>query len=440
LIQFLFRTAACVFVSVAAHAQTLEQAVTQALSTFPEVRSATASRRALAETLDQARAQGLPSVDATLGAGPQRSDNPVSRTAPGGPQTLTRREVELNVAQLLYDGGGVATLVRRQEARLESASQQVATTAESVGLRVSQAFLEVLRLRSLLAVAQDNVASHRRTLEQVDIIVESGAGRRADSRQAAARLSLAESSLVQLRGQLAQAESNYRHLTGRDPATLLRRPEPESAVPASVRAAVDDALARHPSVKSAEQELEAAIAELESARSRLGPRVTLELGLSHDRDLNGIRGLNADQTLMVRLRQNLYRGGADVARIREAEARVSEAHALLARARNDVERDVRQAWDNLTAERERLPQSRLHARAAAEVAEAYRAQFRIGQRSLLDVLNAESEYFNARSTELSGELGVAAGIYRLLASQARLLSTLGVPVPSPDAADEAVTR
>jgi outer membrane protein, adhesin transport system len=262
----------------------------------------------------------------------------------------------------------------------------------------------------------------------VSIRTEKGVGRRSDDRQAEARLALAQASLSQLSGQLDEAVAAYRHITGTVPVQLLRGDAPLGALPVDLQAALGQAIATHPAVRAAEQDLRAAEQERESARDSLWPRVTLELGATRNTDIDGIPGANYDRTAMLRLRQNLYRGGADSARVREAEARREEALARLGRARIDVERDVRQAWDGLAAARGRLEALRLHADASAEVVEAYRGQFSIGQRSLLDVLNAENESFAARSNYVSGDFAVSVGAYRLLAAMGRMLEHLGVRV------------
>lgn len=217
-------------------------------------------------------------------------------------------------------------------------------------------------------------------------------------------------------------------------------PKPEfSLLEARLEPLLDRALAEHPAVRAAEREVEAAQAEREFARARLGPRVNLELGVTHHRDLDGVRGLNADATAMLRLRQNFFRGGSDDARIRQAEARMDEARAGLARARNDVERDLRQAHEGLRSERARVPSLAEHARASAEVVQAYSAQFRIGQRSLLDLLNAEAEQFGARGALATGLYTVLAAGYRTLAAMGKLLDALGVPPPA-EAAIEGASR
>ena len=153
--------------------------------------------------------------------------------------------------------------------------------------------------------------------------------------------------------------------------------------------------------------------------------------MTHNNDIDGARGVNADRFAMLRLRYNLFRGGADEARIREAEARVDEALARVGKARNDVEREVRQGWAALQANRMRLPQLAAHARTSVEVVDAYRAQFKLGQRSLLDVLNAENEQFSARASLVSGAYAVAGDELRVLAGMGRLLESLGIALPDP---------
>jgi adhesin transport system outer membrane protein len=123
--------------------------------------------------------------------------------------------------------------------------------------------------------------------------------------------------------------------------------------------------------------------------------------------------------------------------VRETEARIDEAFAGLGRVRNEIERDVRQTWEGLEADRLRLPQLATYARASADVAEAYRLQFQLGVRSLLDVLNAENERFNATSGFIAGRAAVATGEIRLLATLGRLLETLGVPLPEHSATETA---
>jgi len=402
----------------------MSEAAARALERFPDMRAAQANRRAAAELVDQARGAYFPSADLLLGTGREETDSPGTRFA-GQEAHLNRRESELTVTQLLFDWGATHGQVRRFAERADGASYQVASAGEAVALRAGLAYLEVLRLRGQIAFAQDSVAAHERTVRQVDTLVERGAGRRSDLQQAAGRLALAQNLLFQLRGQLSQAESAYRHVVGEMPGALAR-PELGDKLPQSMEGAIEDAVRAHPTVLVAEREHSAAQADRDSARGRMAPRINLEGGVARNNNIDGVRGLNEERFLMLRLRSNLFRGGTDLARVREAEARVEEAAANVSRARNDVERELRQAWAGLIANRARLPDLERHAALSVQVVEAYRAQFGIGQRSLLDVLNAEAELYNARGDALNGQVAVAADEIRVLAGVGTLVKSLGI--------------
>ena len=415
----------------AARAETLTDAVRRALSSFPEMRAAAANRGALAETASQSRSAWYPSIDATLGRGSERSNNASTRLF-GADQTLPRREAEINLSQLIFDGGVTSGQVRRSEARALGAGDQESNAAETTAGRAAQAFVEVLRLRGLLQLARDNVSRHEQTLDLVAKLAESGRGRGADTQQTEARLAFAQSSLTQLRGQLVQAEAAYRHVVGQAPGALADPGELTARLPPSLDAAIAQMTDAHPAVRAAMRDLEAAQADREAARGRaVAPRLALELGGSANHDIDGVRGLSGDRFAMLRLRYNLYRGGADEARIRETEARMDEALANLAKAKNDTQRDLRQAWDGLVEDRARLPQLGRYVAATNEVVASYRAQFSIGQRSMLDVLNTENELFTAKSSLYSGLSAISSGELRVLAAMGRLLEALGLSVPGP---------
>lgn len=429
MLRYLFTAVLMAGLATNAAAETLGQTVARAVTYFPEIQGALSRETAAAAQTGQARADFFPSVNATLGGGRERSRNPSTRFL-GHDPTLTRQEADLNASQLLFDGGATAGQVRRFGAREEGARYAVVESAESAGTRAGQVYVDVRRLREQLGLARLNVQVHEKTLADVTALADAGRGRRADVTQAEARRALAISAAEQLTGQLDQTESAYRFFTGRPPGELDPPPPLAPRIPATLNDAVQEALALHPTVRSAHKEFEAAQFDYESTRARYAvPRITIEAGGSRNRDLDGIVGPNQDLFAMLRLRYNLFRGFGDVERVREAQARIDEAISNLERARNDVEREVRQSWNTLASDRQRLPALELYARSSTEVAEAYRLQFQLGQRSLLDVLNAENERFNAVSGYIGGQAAVANGEIRLLGALGRFLESVGVSVP-----------
>src|SRR5690606_33707045 len=128
-----------------------------------------------------------------------------------------RSQAALTLSQLLFDGFFADSEVERQKARVASAAYRVGETAEFVGLDAVEAYLEVLRHRERVQIAEDNVAVHRATLGRVGQRAEGGGGNIADVRQAEARLSSAESTLVQTRGDLRDAEYLFLRVVGQSP-------------------------------------------------------------------------------------------------------------------------------------------------------------------------------------------------------------------------------
>ena len=426
-------------VASAAAAETLREAVSTAMGRFPEIHAAQHRTAAIRAQVGQARAELYPSVNGSVGEGRERSRNVSTRT--GNDVTLTRREAELSVSQLVFDGGAASGQVKRFTARAESAELGVTGTAEDVAFRTSQVFVEVRRLREQLEIARQNVGVHEKTLSDVNLLAEAGRGRRADVMQAQARRALATSSVDQLSGQLAQAESGFRYLVGRHPGELAPAPPIAPSLPPTLERAVAAATVSNPIVQSAEKEIEAAQHDRESARAQLAmPRVTIDAGASRNRDIDGIAGPNHDQYAMLRLRYNFFRGFGDSERVRETEARIDEAIAELGRVRIEVERDVRQAWEGLAADRARVATLEHYARASADVVEAYRLQFQLGQRSLLDVLNAENESYSATANLIAARAAVVVGELRVLASMGQLMNTLEVSVPDVRKAEAAYGR
>ena len=417
--------------AVPAAAESLSQAVSRAIQYFPEIQAAQARRDASAAQTGQAQAEFYPSLNVALGIGRENSSNAVT-SAPGNESTLTRREADVSISQLLFDGGATAGQVKRFTARTDSAAFTTIDTLENIGRQAGFAYVEVRRLREQITVEQENLATHERTLSDVNALADAGRGRRVDVVQTEARRALAASTVQLLTGQLYEAEAVYKYFTGRFPDQLDAPAELAPKMPSRLDEAIESALKTHPAVRAGEKALEAARHDRDSARSRMTvPRITIEAGASHNRDIDGIVGPNTDRYAMLRLRYNIFRGFGDTERVRETEARIDEALANLHGVRYQVERDTRQAWESLASGRVRLPTLEQYARASAEVAEGYRLQFQLGQRSLLDVLNAENERFNAASGYIAGRAAVAAGELRLLSSIGGLLEAFGISVPRP---------
>jgi adhesin transport system outer membrane protein len=302
---------------------------------------------------------------------------------------------------------------------------------ESTALRTAEVYLEVLRRRDLARLARENLATHERIHGLIAQRTESGLGRSADLDQSESRVALARSNLVVEEANLLDAETNYLRVVGGLPDDPMPRPSPpQRLLPASLDQATAQAVAEHPTLKSAEADVQAAVAQHEAAKHAYYPRFDLELGRSWNDNLDGLEGYDNDGQLMVRMRYNLYNGGADQARVAETAHLINEAKEIRDRAHRQVVESIRLSWNALEANDQRLRPLRRHQQASEATRNAYRKQFDLGERTLLDLLDSENELFEARRAAANTEYDGVFSRYRVLAGMARLVEGLGVEPPS----------
>ncbi len=407
-----------------AYGQSLQEAVKQTLQTNPDILIDASKRLSTDEALRGARGGYLPKVDLGLGTGRERSNNSSTLGSEG---KLTRREASLTLTQMLFDGFGVASEVSRNRARVESAAHKVAGTSEQVGLQAVEAYLEVLRQRELVALTRENLAAHERTHDQIKIRSEGGVGRKTDLEQIRARLGLAKANFTAAEANLRDAETNFLRVVGASPADLSKPNQAEHGLlPGSMDEAVQMAFDNNPTLKSAMADVEAADAQNNAAKSFMYPRFDLELGTAQNSNLNGVKGGNDERYAMLRMRYNLFKGGSGNARVNETAQLANEAREIMRRTRQQLEQSTRLSWNAKVSASERLPSLKQYADSSLATRDAYTKQFSIGQKTLLDMLDSENEYFTAGSDYVSGQYVELFAHYRVLADVGQLLGVLGV--------------
>jgi len=416
-----------------AFGQSLKDAVQQTLNTSPDILIDAARRLAADESVKTARGGYFPKIDLAAGTGRERSDNPTTRAASGGSLSFNRHESSATLTQMLFDGFGVSSEVDRNEARVESTAFKVAGSSEQLALRAVEAYLEVLRRQELVILTKDNLGSHQRTYDQIKVRADSGVGRKADQEQIEARNALARANFGAEEANLRDAQINFLRIVGQMPQSLNKPAAPDlGALPRTVEDAVQIAIDSHPLLKSAAADIAATEAQHRAAKSFMWPRLDFEAGGSWNKNLDGSAGKNDDSYAMLRLRYNLFKGGSDLGRIGDTKQQVYEATEIRNRAARQLEQSVRLAWNAMYSAKERLPSLKQHADSSAATRDAYVKQFGIGQRTLLDLLDSENEYYTASTNYVNGQYLELFSRYRILSDTARLVGYLGV-TPRPEA-------
>jgi adhesin transport system outer membrane protein len=418
-----------------AFAGTLEETIEAALSTNPNIGVVQADRKAIDQELRQARALYFPSLDLRAAAGPEYSNSVTTRNrttrAPGSDAstTLMRWESQLTLTQMLFDGFETRSEVDRQLGRISSAAYRVAETAEFTALDAVEVHLNVLRNQTLVELARENLEQHRRLLGQVGELERRGGGSIADVYQAEARVAAAQSAVATAVGNLEDAKALYQSVVGSPAEALAESVAPVYALPESPEAAAGQASIDSPTVMIANADIEVAKAELEGSRSGYYPSLDLEVGTSANDNIDGLKGSAIDAQALLVLRYNLFRGGGDIAREREAFQRINEARQSLRQAQRTSEEQARIGYNALVTAQSRLEALRGRVVAQRETRDTYAQQFDLGQRSLLDLLDAENELFAARSELTTAEYTEMFAVYRVLAVIGGLLTTLDIDAP-----------
>ncbi|MGH9203332.1 MAG: TolC family outer membrane protein, partial [Vicinamibacterales bacterium] len=369
-----------------------------------------------------------PQVDARVATGVEWSDNATTNADNhrGDSRTLWRNEGSLTLSQLIFDGFFAESEVERQTSRVKSAAYRVEESAEFTGLDAVEAYLDILRHRERVQLAEDNVGVHRSRLGQVQQRAQAGGGNIADVRQAEARLANAESALVETQGNLKDAESNFIRVVGQAPDTLDEVAIPADALPSDVDTAVNSAVEASPTVAFARQDVKVAEADVKQQEASLYPDIRLELSTSVGDNVDGRTDTEYDASAMVVLRYNLYRGGADTARIREFKWRLAEAIDAMHTNERKVSDDARVSWNAIEVSHSNVEILQRQVEADVKTRDVYKQQFEIGQRGLLDLLDADNELYLARDNHITAKYAEIFANFRLLATMGALQKTLGI--------------
>jgi outer membrane protein, adhesin transport system len=408
-------------------AQTLQETVQHAVATNPQVLTVVQRKEAADAGIGIAHGGYLPRIDLQYGVGRASTKNPTTIAAGDDWVDLWRRQSSAVINQMLWDGFGVRSEVERRRAISKSTSHRVYGTAEEIGMQAIDAYLDVLRNRELVGFAKENLQAHQRTFDQIRLRSDQGVGRRADLDQTDARLALTVSNLESAESSLRDAEIAFERIVGRPPGNLA--PPPPPLTPRTLAEAMSIALDNHPILKSARADVDAAIAQREAAKALLSPRIELEGVYNANKNLQGVPGPYNEKSLMLWARWNAYRGGSDYYRVKETAFQIDEAAEIANNTRRQVESAVRLALNAQQTARSRLPSLERYVKSANATRDAYSRQFNIGQRTLLDLLDSENEYYTARATQLAGKYIELAAQYRLLNATGQLLSSLNIAPP-----------
>ncbi|MDG9883915.1 TolC family outer membrane protein [Pseudomonas sp. GD04058] len=417
------------FTTAQTFAQTLPQAMQQALEAHPEVQAGINGRLAADQQVRIAQGGYLPKVDVLAGYGRENTDSPSTRAAAGSSETLNRGESSLRVRQMVFDGFATSNEVGRQQATANARAYALLNTSERTALETAKVYIEVLTRRQMVRLAEDNLRSHERIFDQIQLRTARGIGRMADMDQAEARLASARNNLLTEQTNLADAQTNYLSVVGQLPDELSP-PEPFiDLLPATLDEARQQMVESNPALRSAEADIAAADKQYDTAKSRFYPRFDAELERSANNDVDGVSGHNNEWQAMLRMSFNLYDGGSDKADLESKAYQASQALDIRNNALRQLNEELGLAWNAMRNAEAQVPIAQQYVDHSSKVRSAYQSQFSLGERSLLDLLDSENELFTAQRRLAEVKSVQLFTQYRIKATIGQLLRSQGVVAP-----------
>lgn len=432
---FIVASAICLATSPAAGQQafTITDAIKQAVQTNPGVSEAAANRRATEAELRQNQSTLLPQIRLQAEYGPEKLTRYDITPPPAGDGQWRKdsREASIVVRQLLFDGLSSINEIWRQTARVDAAAARVHERTELIALDAAEAYVDVVRYTRLIALAEENVAAHRRLAGEVEQRYRGGRSGEGDLQQAQERLSGAEAVLAEFRIRLDDARAKYRRAVGLEPYNL-RFPGRLPGLPSSKDDSLAIALRHNPTLRAAASDAEAARYGFRATSGAFMPTISLEGRATKGVDSQDILGEREDLSGKIVATWDIYRGGQDMWRRSEMADRMIEQTQRLARLQRDAFESLDKAWAARTLTSERLASLTRQSEAARRVIGAYTKEYELGQRTLIDLLDARNSYFNSLVSIISTRAVAVFADYQLLAAMGHLLEYIKT-APPPEA-------
>ena len=444
-----FRTAGLAIVVVAlccvqAAAETLESALAQAYNNNPQLNAQRALVRATDENVPTALAGYRPRATITATGGPQSLSTTIreigSQTPINTPPsyftnsgTNVRRGVGATVTQNLLNGFQTASRTRQAEAQVLGARETLRNIEQTVLLAAATAYMNLLRDGAILELQRSNVEVLQEQLRQSKQRLESGNVTATDVSQSESRLAVGRTQLFAAEASFETSKAVYRQVIGVEPGKLVAAAPVERFTPNTLAAAVAAGTAQHPTVTTAQFNVDTAVMQVKIAESSLYPTVQLQGSINKDYDvaLTTLQSYNA--ALTGQFTMPIYQGGAEYAAIRQAKETHGQRQLDLNVARDQARVGVVQAWAQLDAAKNSIESSKGQVKSAEAALNGVREEARLGQRTTLDVLNAQQELVSARIALVAAQRDRLVNSYGLLSAVGRLSpQVLGLQVATYD--------
>jgi len=409
-----------------ASAEKIEAALARAYQNNPQLNAQRANTRATDEGVPQALSGYRPKISITGAAGEQYTDT-VSKTNTQGVNTYQHSHgttspwsAGATATQTLFNGFQTANQTRRAESQVSAAREGLRVMEQTVLLTAATTYMDVLRDTANLEVQRTNVRVLEETLKQTRDRFNVGEVTRTDVAQAEAQLAAAQSAVAAAESVLNTSRANYRQVVGTEPVNLAPGSPVDRFSPRVLSAAIDTGLTENPNVTSAMYGVDVAHLQVKINEGALFPNLTLQ-GNVQQASFPQLQIVHSFTTSVLgQLTIPIYQGGGEFSLVRQSKESLAQQRLNLDLVRNQARQAVVQAWGQLQAAKAQITAAQSQVASSEVALNGVREEARVGQRTTLDVLNAQQALVNARVALVAAQHDRVVASYNLLASVGRL--------------------
>jgi outer membrane protein len=408
-------------------ADTIEAALVRAYQNNPQLNAQRASVRSTDENVPQALSGYRPRVAVTASAGYQYTD--VQTVTGGGPNNILRtdihganapRSVGATVTQTLYNGQITANRTRAAESQVSGAREGLRVLEQTVLLAAATIYMDYLRDAAIVEVQRSNVRVLEQTLKQTKDRFNVGEVTRTDVAQSEAQLAAGRTQQLTAESNLTTTRSNFRRIIGNEPQNLAPGSPVDRFLPGTLPGAVDLGLTQNPNVTAAMFGIDISFLQTKINEGALLPTVTLQGSVqqSYEQTLTIFRSFGA--SAIAQLSIPVYQGGAEYALIRQSKETLAQQRLFLEQTRDQTRANVVTAWGQLVAGKAQVASAQSQVTASEIALNGVREEAKAGQRTTLDVLNAQQALVNARVALVTAQHDRVVASYSVLNNIGRL--------------------
>jgi outer membrane protein len=422
-------------------AETIEAALVRAYQNNPQLNAQRALVRSTDENVPQALSGYRPKVALTASAGYQYTDT--LTTSGGTPNTLVRTETHganpprsagLTVTQTLFNGNQTANKTRVAESQVSGAREGLRVLEQTVLLSAATVYMDELRDSAIVEVQKSNVRVLEQTLKQTRDRFNVGEVTRTDVAQSEAQLAAGKTQELTAESNLTTTRSNYRRIIGNEPVNLAPGSPVDRFLPSTLPRAVELSLIENPNVTAAMFGVDVNFLQVKVNEGALLPTVTLQGSVQQAYEQTLITQRSFGASAIAQVSVPVYNGGAEYSLIRQSKETLAQQRLNLETTRDQTRANTVTAWGQLVAGKAQVASAQAQVQASEIALNGVREEAKAGQRTTLDVLNAQQALVNARVALVTAQHDRVVASYSVLNSVGRLSpQVLNLPTITYDA-------